>query len=118
MAKYVPLRFNDAEEEVLQRLYAASADPALGTHIKRVYFDASHPNTDALQGMRQELEVMRELLGRLPGAGGGGADPDLLLGLICGIYLMVRKSVGEGVRAQADQFIDVSAVEACLRGHR
>ncbi|MGJ7574864.1 hypothetical protein ACSFBX_30365 [Variovorax sp. RB2P76] len=118
MAKYVPLRFNDAEEEVLQRLFAASSHTALGTHIKQVYFDASHPNTNALEGMRQELQALRDTLVRMRDAGGAGVDADLLLGLICGIYLMVRKSVGEGVRTQADQFIDVSAVEGCLRGNR
>lgn len=118
MARYVPLRFNDAEEEVLQRLFASSADRALGTHIKRVYFDASHPNTNALQGMRQDLEAIKEMLGRLQGAHAVEADADLLLGLICGIYVMVRQSVGEGVRVQADQFIDIAAVEICLRGRR
>jgi hypothetical protein len=118
MGKYVPLRFNDAEEEVLLRLHAASTDAALGTHIKRVYFDASQPNTNALQGMRQELGMFRELLARPNGLSATGVDTDLLMGLICGLYLMVRKSVGEGVRTQADEFIDVSAVENYLRGRR
>src|SRR4051794_39247647 len=98
MGKYVPLRFNDAEEEVLLRLHAASTDAALGTHIKRVYFDASQPNTNALQGMRQELGLLRELIARPNGLGATGVDTDLLMGLICGLYVMVRKSVGEGVR--------------------
>lgn len=121
MAKYVPLRFNDAEEAALQRLFAASEDTALGTHIKRVYFDASHPNTNALQSMRQELQVLRETLERLRSADAAalsGMDPDLLSGLICGIYVMVRKSVGESIRAQADQCIDVSAVELQLKGRQ
>lgn len=118
MARYVPLRFNDAEEAVLQRLFASSTDTALGTHIKRVYFDASQPNTNALQGMRLELEGLRECLERLRSAGTAGVDTDLLLSLICGIYVMVRQSVGDGVRTQADHFIDVSAVEAYLKGSR
>lgn len=116
MGKYVPLRFNDAEEAVLQRLFAASDDTAMGTHIKRVYFDASHPNTNALQGLRHELETIRETVGRLQIGADTGTDPAMLLSLVCGIYLMVRKSVGEGVRAQADQLIDASAVDSFLRG--
>ncbi|SEK16546.1 MULTISPECIES: hypothetical protein [unclassified Variovorax] len=116
MAKYVPLRFNDAEERVLLRLFAASGDTALGTHIKRIYFDASNPNTEALQRFRHELEGLRESVERWQGSSAGGVDPQLLVSLLCGIYLMVRKSVTEGVRAQADQLVDATAVENYLRG--
>lgn len=116
MAKYVPIRFNDAEERVLLRLFAASGDTALGTHIKRVYFDASNPNTEALQRVRQELEGLRESIERWQGSGAAGVDPQLLVSLLCGVYLMVRKSVTDGVRAQADQLIDATAVENYLRG--
>lgn len=114
MSRYVPLRFNDAEDAVLQRLFAASDERALGTHIKRVYFDASQPNTNALQGVRLELEALRDLVSALQRD--SRADPDLVLSLICGTYLMVRKSVGEGARAQADQSVDAAAVERYLRG--
>lgn len=114
MSRYVPLRFNDVEQAALERIFAASEDAALGTHIKRVYFDASQPNTNALQGMRRELETIREITARLQAGAPNGPDPDLLLSLVCGIYLMVRQSVGAGVRAQADQFIDASALEGYL----
>lgn len=116
MSKYVPLRFNDMEEAALLRLFAVSGDRALGTHIKRVYFDASQPNTQALQALRVEMERMRESLGAPRTAEPHAGDHELTLSLLCGTYLMVRRSVGESVRAQADQFVDASAVELYLRG--
>lgn len=116
MSKYVPIRFNDAEEAFLQRSFAASDDEALSTHIKRVYFDALRPNTDALQGMRAELEHIGSAVERLQGCDSNAADPQLLLSVLCGLYLMVRKSVGESVRSQADQVLDVAAIESYLKG--
>jgi hypothetical protein len=116
MSKYVPIRFNDAEEAFLQRSFAASDDEALGTHIKRVYFDALRPNTDALQSMRTELERINSEIGRLQGAEARAADPQLLLSVLCGLYVMVRKSVGESIRSQADQVLDVAAIESYLKG--
>ncbi|MEJ8852157.1 hypothetical protein [Variovorax rhizosphaerae] len=116
MGKYVPIRFNDDEASFLERSFAASDDAALGTHIKRVYFDALRPNTDALAGVRSELEKMGSLIRRLERPGDESGDQQLILSVLCGLYVMVRKSVGESIRAQADQAIDVSAIETYLRG--
>ena len=116
MSKYVPIRFNDDEAGFLERSFAASDDVALSTHIKRVYFDALRPNTDALAGVRAELEKMGSLIGRLQQPDGGGEDPQLMLSILCGLYVMVRKSVGESIRAQADQALDVGAIERYLKG--
>lgn len=115
MSKYVPIRFNDYEASFLERSFAASDDVALGTHIKRVYFDALRPNTDALAGVRAELEGISATL-RARQTSDSGADPQLMLSVLCGLYVMVRKSVGESIRAQADQVIEVAAIEAYLRG--
>ncbi|WP_213957498.1 hypothetical protein [Variovorax sp. dw_954] len=116
MGKYVPIRFNDEEAGFLERSFAASDDVALSTHIKRVYFDALRPNTDALAGVRSELEKMGSLIGRLEQPGDGAGDQRLMLSILCGLYVMVRKSVGDSIRAQADQVLDVSAIETYLRG--
>ena len=116
MGRYVPIRFNDDEASFLERSFAASDDAGLSTHIKRVYFDALRPNTDALAGVRAELERMGMVIGRLQQAGDGGGDQQLMLSVLCGLYVMVRKSVGDSIRAQADQVIDVSAIETYLRG--
>jgi hypothetical protein len=116
MGRYVPIRFNDDEASFLERSFAASDDAGLSTHIKRVYFDALRPNTDALAGVRAELERMGMVIGRLQQAGDAGGDQQLMLSVLCGLYVMVRKSVGDSIRAQADQVIDVSAIETYLRG--
>ena len=116
MGRYVPIRFNDDEAAFLERSFAASEDTALSTHIKRVYFDALQPNTDALQGVRSELERIGLAINRLQAAEAAGADPQLLLSVLCGLYVMVRKSVGDSIRAQADQVLDVTAIESFLKG--
>jgi hypothetical protein len=116
MGRYVPIRFNDDEASFLERSFAASDDAGLSTHIKRVYFDALRPNTDALAGVRAELERMGMVIGRLQQAGDGSGDQQLMLSVLCGLYVMVRKSVGDSIRAQADQVLDVSAIEAYLLG--
>ena len=116
MGKYVPIRFNDEEAGFLERSFAASDDAGLSTHIKRVYFDALRPNADALAGVRAELERMGSVIGQLQPSGDGGGDQQLMLSVLCGLYVMVRKSVGDSIRAQADQVLDVSAIETYLRG--
>ena len=116
MSKYVPIRFNDAEEALLQRSFAASDDEALGTHIKRVYFDALRPNIEALQGMRGELERIAAAVDRFQSTEAGAPDSQLLLSVLCGLYVMVRKSVSESIRSQADQVLDVTAIESYLKG--
>lgn len=116
MSKYVPIRFNDAEEAFLQRSFAASDDAALGTHIKRVYFDALRPNTDALQGVRSELERIGAAIGRLQSTESAAPDAQLLVSVLCGLYVMVRKSVSESIRSQADQVLDIAAIESYLKG--
>ncbi|MGJ7511506.1 hypothetical protein [Variovorax sp. GT1P44] len=40
----------------------------------------------------------------------------MLLSILCGLYVMVRKSVGDSIRAQADQALDVGAIERYLKG--
>ena len=116
MSRYVPIRFNDEEADFLERCYAASGDTGLSTHIKRVYFEALQPGTQALAGIRDELERLSLAIARTNSGEGLGADPQLSLSFLCGLYVMVRKSVGESIRAQADQVLDVSAIERYLRG--
>ena len=116
MGRYVPIRFNDDEASFLERSFAASDDAALSTHIKRVYFDALRPNTDALQGVRAELERLGTAIGRMPATQAEAADQQLQLSVLCGLYLMVRRSVNESIRAQADQVLDFSAIEGYLKG--
>lgn len=116
MGKYVPIRFNDEEAGFLERSFAASDDAGLSTHIKRVYFEALRPNAHALDGVRAELERMGVIIGRLQQPADAGVDQQLMLSVLCGLYVMVRKSVGDSIRAQADQVIDVSAIETYLRG--
>jgi tetrahydromethanopterin S-methyltransferase subunit G len=122
MARYVPIRFNDEEAACLERSFAASEDSALSTHIKRIYFDAVRLDVDMLQDLRRDMnridasvERLRERQAEAIGQG-AGEDTDLLLGILCGLYVMVRKSVGDSIRAQADQALDISAIEGYLKG--
>ena len=115
MGRYVPIRFNDAEAAFLERSFAASEDAGLSTHIKRVYFDALRPNTEAVASLRTELRRMHELLQRMEPGRAGQPDEVLVLTVLCGLYLMVRRSVTESVRAQADQALDAAVIELYLR---
>lgn len=122
MARYVPIRFNDEEAACLERCFAVSEDSALSTHIKRIYFDAVRLEMGALQGIRRDLdrigagvERLRELQVETVEQG-SREETDLLLGILCGLYVMVRKSVGDSIRAQADQALDISAIEGYLKG--
>jgi len=115
MGRYVPIRFNDAEAAFLERSFAASEDAGLSTHIKRVYFDALRPNTEAVASLRSDLRRMHDVLQRMEGGRAGQPDEVLVLSVLCGLYLMVRKSVSESVRAQADQTLDVAVIERYLR---
>lgn len=146
MSQYVPIRFTDDEASLLQRTFAASNDAKLSTHIKRVYFDAMRPNAVGIARVLAELDKMGATVARLQVTGSGpvgpeagasngakgshlpeatagidaldatGGDPQLMLSILCGVYVMVRKSVGESIRSQADQMLDASAIEAYLRG--
>ena len=116
MASIVSIKFNDEEAEVLGRAHAASEDTGLSTHIKRVYFDALKLNVGVLQEIRGDLDRIGSDIERLRGSDDGSADPDMLLSIVCGLYVMVRKSVGDSIRAQADQALDVGAIESYLKG--
>jgi hypothetical protein len=122
MSRYVPIRFNDEEAAWLERSFGASGDDAVSTHIKRIYFDATRPQGDVLQGIRSDLERIGAGIERLrqrqgEAMGQSPADEsDLMLGILCGLYVMVRKSVGDSIRAQADQALDIAAIEAYLKG--
>ncbi|CAN7498076.1 hypothetical protein LJR084_003527 [Variovorax sp. LjRoot84] len=116
MPSIVSIKFNAEEAEVLQRAHAASGIAGLSSHIKQVYFDALTLNVGVLQEIRSELERIGAGVERLRDSDGGKTDPDLLLGILCGLYVMVRKSVSESIRAQADQVLDVTAIEGFLKG--
>ena len=116
MASIVSLKFNDEEAEVLLRAHAASGVAGLSSHIKQVYFDALKLNVGVLQEIRADLDRISSGIERLRGADDGRDDPDMLLSIVCGLYVMVRKSVGESIRAQADQALDVGAIESYLKG--
>jgi hypothetical protein len=122
MGRYVPIRFNDEEAASLERSFAASEDTALSTHIKRVYFDAVRLQVDVLQDIRRDMgrieagiERLRELHTQPGEKLNDPQDVDMMLSILCGLYVMVRKSVGESIRAQADQVLEVAAIERYLR---
>ena len=116
MASIVSIKFNDEEAEVLLRAHAASGVAGLSSHIKQVYFDALKLNVGVLQDIRGDLDGIWRDLERLRGSDDGRGDSDMLLSILCGLYVMVRKSVGESIRAQADLALDVSAIEGYLKG--
>ena len=122
MGRYVPIRFNDEEAASLERSFAASEDTALGTHIKRVYFDAVRLQVDVLQDIRRDMDRIGagvERLRELHAESGAGLDgrqsTDMMLSILCGLYVMVRKSVGDSIRAQADQVLEIVAIERYLK---
>lgn len=122
MGRYVPIRFNDEEAASLERSFAASDDKALGTHIKRVYFDAVRLQVDVLQDIRRDIDRIGAGVERLrdlhaeSGAGmDGSQSTDMMLSILCGLYVMVRKSVGDSIRAQADQALEIAAIERYLK---
>jgi hypothetical protein len=116
MPSIVSIKFNDEEAEVLQRAHAASGIAGLSTHIKQVYFDALKLNVGVLQEIRSDLDRIGAGVERLRESDGGKSDSDMLLGILCGLYVMVRKSVSESIRVQADQVLDVTAIEGFLKG--
>lgn len=116
MASIVSIKFNDEEAEVLARAHAASGLAGMSSHIKQVYFDALKLNLGVLQEIRGDLDRIGSNIERLRGADDGRADPEMLLSILCGLYVMVRKSVGDSIRAQADQALDVGAIETYLKG--
>ena len=101
---------------MLERSFAASGETGLSTHIKRVYFDALQPQTRTLVELRAELGQIAAAIDRLHAQDAPNADPQLLLSIVCGLYVMVRRSVGDSIRAQVDQVLDVNAIESYLRG--
>lgn len=116
MPSIVSIKFNDEEAELLQRAHAASGVAGLSSHIKQVYFDALKLNVGVLQEIRGDLDRIGAGVERLRDDDAGKPDTDMLLAIACGLYVMVRKSVGESIRAQADQVLDVSAIEGYLKG--
>ena len=116
MASIVSIKFNDEEAQVLARAHAASGVAGLSSHIKQVYFDALKLNVGVLQEIRGDLDRIGSNIERLRGSGDGRTDPEMLLSILCGLYVMVRKSVGDSIRAQADQALDVGAIERYLKG--
>lgn len=122
MGRYVPIRFNDEEAASLERSFAASEDTALGTHIKRVYFGAVRLQVDVLRDIRRDMDRIGagvERLRELHAESGAGLDgpqsTDMMLSILCGLYVMVRKSVGDSIRAQADQVLEIAAIERYLK---
>lgn len=116
MAKLVPVRFNDDEEAVLMKAFGASQDEHLSTHLKRRYFEAVKADGGVLEAVQDEIQGMRQLLERIARARGGGQDDDMSVALLCGIFLMVWRSVSESVRLPVGKAVDVEAVEAFLKG--
>lgn len=116
MASIVSIKFNDEEAQVLARAHAASGVSGLSSHIKQVYFEALQLNVGVLQEIRVDLERIGSNIERLRGGDDGRTDPEMLLSILCGLYVMVRKSVGDSIRAQADQALDVGAIERYLKG--
>lgn len=116
MSKFVGVRFNDEEEAILYRAMAAYGDDQMSAHLKRVYFDALKPNAQVLDGIRSELERMSSLLEDFKQSENGHTDSAMLLSIVCGLYVMVRKSVNDSIRSQADKMLDVTAIEGYLRG--
>ena len=116
MASIVSIKFNNEEAEVLQRAHAASGIAGVSSHIKQVYFDALKLNVGVLQDIRSDLDRIGGGIERLRECERGPGDPEMLLSILCGLYVMVRKSVGESIRAQADTALDVKAIESYLKG--
>lgn len=122
MAGIVSIKFNDEEFAVLSRAHAASGVQGLSSHIKAVYFDAVRLQVDALQDIRRDMDRIGagvERLRELHAEGGAGPDgqqgADMMLSILCGLYVMVRKSVGDSIRAQADQVLEITAIERYLK---
>lgn len=119
MARFVGIRFNDDEDALLMRAMAAFGDDQMSSHVKRVYFEALKPNMEALNQIRDSLERIESLMEGLQSAqkgGSGDVDATMLLSIVCGTYLMIRKSVGDSIRAQSDKLLDHAAIETFLRG--
>ena len=113
-----PIKFNDEEAELLQRAHAASGVAGLSSHIKQVYFDALKLNVGVLAGDPRRPRPHRRSAwsGCATSDAGKTGRRHACWASLCGLYVMVRKSVGESIRAQADQVLDVSAIETLPEG--
>lgn len=116
MSKFVGIRFNDDEEALLMRAMTAYGDDQISRHVKRIYFAALKPNMEAMNEIRDSLERLEALIEGVQKGAAGGQDTSMLLSIVCGMYVMIYRSVGDPIRAQADKALDFSAIENFLRG--
>lgn len=114
----VQIRLNDEEEELVLRAMVASGDKQTATHIKKVYFEAIKGNDLVANKVYEALELLNhkiDKLGNLGAAGEQSNDQQMVLTLLCGLYVMIRKSVAENIRKSADNYLDADAIENFLK---
>lgn len=115
MSKVVSLRFNDDEEfRVLAEIMKAG-DRNISAHIKRVYLEAIGRDAELVEKMNAQLEGINSNLRYLIERENTNEDLQVFLSLISGLYVMVRRSVSDGIRSEADEYIDVKVVENYLK---
>lgn len=103
----------EEENRILSEMIAAG-DEGISQHIKRVYFEAINgESTGTMSSMMEDIflniKYLREKENAKP-------DDGMMLQLLCGLYLMLRNSVGDGVKKEADQYVDAQQIEIFLKG--
>jgi hypothetical protein len=114
----VQIRLNDEEEEWVLRAMIASGDKQTATHIKKVYFEAIKGNDLMANKVYEALELLNHKLDNMGKSEPGEVvnnDQQMMLALLCGLYVMIRKSVSENIRKSADVYLDAEAIESYLK---
>lgn len=114
MSRIIGFRVTDEEEGVVLREMLAAGEDVIGIHVKRVYFEAiggleTRSSSSLMEDIFLNVKYLREKENARP-------EENLMLQLLCGMYVMLRNSVSDNVKKEADEYIDVAEIEKFLRG--
>lgn len=114
MTKTVSFRVDDEEERILLSEMLATGDETIAAHVKRVYFASVSglpvkTSSSLLEDIFINVRYLREKENAKP-------DDSLMLQVLCGLYIMLRNSVSDSVKKEADELIDVQEIQNFLKG--
>lgn len=113
MTKTVSFRVDDEEERIVMSEMLATGDETIAAHVKRVYFASVSGlpvknSSTLLEDIFLNVQYLREKEKANP-------DDGLMLQVLCGLYLMLRNSVNDNVKKEADTYIDADEVLKFLK---
>lgn len=110
MSETVSFRVNREEQEVILKAMVESGDTKMNAHVKRIYFDQAKGKVDKKEVMLEDIFMYVRYLKENK----ADNNEDLIMKLLSGIYIMLRSSVAEEVKIEADKMLDVKAIKLFL----